>query len=180
MIQFDQVCAKLIQFNPIWSNLIQFIPIYSNLIKFDQVWSSLIQFDPIWSNLNQFDPIWTNFILFEPNNQSKSIEAISTDLNFQKWETKQTWQMPRSLSKQALLKLKKILKGIFTPFWYHSFSQKIPELETPQLHWYFVIFYHVIWFVLHIAVKTNSSETFVFTAIWSTKLSSHALFSISL
>ena len=35
-------------------------------------------------------------------------------------------------------------------------------------------------FVLDIAVKTNPAETFVFTAIWSTKLSSHALFSVSL
>ena len=44
-------------------------------------------------------------------------EAILSDLNFQKWDKQtQTWQMPRSLSKQALLKLKN--------------AEKLPKLYT--------------------------------------------------
>ena len=148
LIQFYQVCAKLIQSNPIWSNLNQFVQVWSNLNQFDQVWSNLFQFDQVWSiwssliqfillysNLIKFDQVWSNLIQFEPIlscfNQIINLmqfEAILSDMNFQKWETKQTWQMPRSLSSKLCLSLKMLCctnkrKVVFKKYrWNHQWK----------------------------------------------------------
>ena len=72
------------------------------MIKFDQVWSSLIKFDPIWSNLNQFYLVLTKLSIWSNLKQFYLIWNFKSEAKQQ-----QTWQMTRSLSKQALLKLKK-------------------------------------------------------------------------
>ena len=106
LIQFgliNLIKSTLIWFEPIWSNLIWFDPIWTNFIWFEpnnqfaSSWSFLIQFEPIRSNLIQLDLIRSNLSHFIWSNL-KQLEPILSDLNFQKWEQTQTWQMARSLS----------------------------------------------------------------------------------
>ena len=75
-------------------------------IQFDHVWWSLIHFGQIWSKKIQNKTVI--FILFVNVTTFYSI-ILWSNRNWGKWQTRQdktTWQMARSLSKQALLKLK--------------------------------------------------------------------------
>ena len=118
LIWFYPTSSNLVLCDLIWTYLFLINLTWTNFIRFepnnqpDPSWSFLIQFEPIWSSLIHFGRIWSNliqnktaiFILMVNVTTFYSI-ILWSNRHWGKWL--QTWQRTRSLSKQALLKLKK-------------------------------------------------------------------------
>jgi hypothetical protein len=151
LIWFDPIWTDLNQFDRSWSNLNQFGPTWTNFIWFEPnnqpgpSWSFLIQFEPIWSSLIHFGRIWSNliqnktaiFILMVNVTTFYSI-ILWSNRHWGKWL--QTWQRTRSLSKQALLKLKNCFFLILSCIHYYidNFQElnlgKVLFLLPPKLY----------------------------------------------